>query len=164
MPIPGVLQPELIEITPALRLRRFDGRFDFAFDWYQDPETVYLVDGVREPYAMQRLSAMYHYLDAHGELYFIEQLRGHAFVPIGDVTFWQDDIPIVIGDASVRGQGVGSLVVSALIERGRALGYPALHVREIYRWNEASRRMFEKLGFIPVAETEDGHSYQLQLA
>ena len=72
MPIPGVLQPELIEITPALRLRRFDGRFDFAFDWYQDPETVYLVDGVREPYSTQRLSAMYHYLDAHGELYFIE--------------------------------------------------------------------------------------------
>ena len=49
MPIPNIEQPELIALDDTLRLRRFDDRFSFAFDWYQDPETVWLVDGVRRP-------------------------------------------------------------------------------------------------------------------
>ena len=44
MPIDGVIQPEIIQIEPGLRLRSFDGKFDFALEWYQDPELVYLVD------------------------------------------------------------------------------------------------------------------------
>ena len=46
MPIPGTEQPEFLHIDEELRLRKFDDHFDFAFDWYQDPETVWLVDGV----------------------------------------------------------------------------------------------------------------------
>lgn len=48
MPIPGIPQPQYITVDNEIRLRRFDGCFDFAFDWYQDEETVYLVDGVRK--------------------------------------------------------------------------------------------------------------------
>ena len=29
-----------IQIDNTLRLRRFDGNYDFAFEWYQDPETA----------------------------------------------------------------------------------------------------------------------------
>ena len=45
MPIPDVEQPNILPIDDALRLRKFDDHFDFAFDWYQDAETVWLVDG-----------------------------------------------------------------------------------------------------------------------
>ena len=44
MPIPGIVQPDLLEIEQGLRLRRFDGRFSFALPWYRDEETVLLVD------------------------------------------------------------------------------------------------------------------------
>lgn len=98
MPILTIPQPEILPVDETLRLRKFDGCFDFAFDWYQDEETVYLVDGVRRAYSRETLENMYRYLDRHGELYFIEIEEHGTFRPIGDVTFWREDMPIVIGE------------------------------------------------------------------
>ena len=163
MPIEGIVQPEILPVSDTLRLRRYDVVHVDALAWYQDKETVWLVDGVRKPYDTARLERMYRYLDAHGELYWIEQLRDGAFVPIGDVTFSAEDMPIVIGDRTCRGRGVGSQVIQALIARGKQLNFPALHVREIYRWNDGSRRLFTKAGFLKDCETDSGCSYILHL-
>lgn len=38
MPIEGIIQPEQITIGKKLRLRKQDGVYDFAYDWYQDKE------------------------------------------------------------------------------------------------------------------------------
>ena len=163
MPIPGVVQPDIIPIEEGLRLRRFDGRSAFALPWYQDEETVYLVDGRRTPYTAESLERMYAYLDAHGELYFIEALSAGVYRPIGDVTFWRDDMPIVIGDGRYRGKGIGGKVVAALIDRGRALGYDRLRVAEIYDHNAASRRCFERAGFQVYEKTDRGSRFELKL-
>ncbi len=163
MPIPGIPQPEFINISPDLRLRRYDGVHDFALPWYRDEETVWLVDGDRKLYDPELLKRMYDYLNEHGELYFIEFAENGHFRPIGDVTFWQEDMPIVIGDKSLRSRGIGRCVVAALVERGISLGYNSLAVEEIYDWNIASRRCFESLGFRPAEKTEKGHSYKLKL-
>lgn len=159
MPITGIEQPEILQIEDNLRLRKFDGIYDFAFDWYQDEETVYLVDGVRKKYSQETLKCMYEYLDKQGELYFIEVLEGDIFKPIGDVTFWQEDMPIVIGDRSYRGKGIGRNVICALIQRGKDLGYDALRVNEIYDFNVASRKCFESLGFVAYEKTEKGNRF-----
>lgn len=161
MAIEGIIQPEFIQIDDQLRLRKYDGHHDFAFDWYQDIETVKLVDGVEEPYSWGKLNGMYGYLNNHGELYFIEILEGQEYLPIGDVTFWQEDMPIVIGDRKYRGKGIGGKVVRALIQRGKELGYQTLYVDEIYSFNEGSRRCFEKAGFQAYEETEKGKKYKL---
>lgn len=58
MPIPGVTQPEILPVDDEIRLRRFDGVYDFALSWYQDEDMVYLVDGVRSAYDMDRLTRM----------------------------------------------------------------------------------------------------------
>jgi len=163
MAIAGVPQPEWIQINQALRLRRFDGTADFAFAWYQDEELVYLVDGVKKPYSRETLRGMYAYLDAHGELYFIEALENGAFVPIGDVSFWREDMPIVIGEPAYRGRGIGRQVILALMDRGRQLGYDRLGVREIYDFNKASIRCFTACGFVPVERTEKGWRYEAKL-
>ena len=159
MPIQGFDQPEVIQIDETLRLRKFDDHYDFALSWYQDEEMVYLVDGVRQTYTMEKLSQMYHYLNDAGELYFIEVMEKDMYKPIGDVTFWQEDMPIVIGDPEYRGKGIGRKVVSALIERGKELGYDALHVSDIYDYNTASKRCFESVGFVEHEKTEKGSSY-----
>ena len=159
MAIPGIEQPEIIQIDDTLRLRKYDGVHDFALEWYLDKDTVYLVDGKRDPYTMERLGGMYRYLNNAGELYFIEVLENGTSKPIGDVTFWQEDMPIVIGDQNYRGKGIGRKVISALIERGKKLGYDHLAVGEIYDWNEGSRRCFESVGFIAYEKTEKGRSY-----
>ena len=163
MAIQGIEQPEIIQIDNTLRLRKYDGVHDFAEEWYLDEETVYLVDGKRDPYTMERLGGMYRYLNNAGELYFIEVLENGTYKPIGDVTFWQEDMPIVIGDPAYRGKGIGRKVISALIERGKSLGYDHLAVGEIYDWNERSRRCFESVGFVAYEKSEKGSSYRLSL-
>jgi len=74
MPIQGIEQPELIPVDENIRLRKYDGVHDFALVWYQDPEVVWLVDGVRTPYDAEKLGRMYRYLNQQGELYWIEAL------------------------------------------------------------------------------------------
>lgn len=46
----------MILIDEDLCLRRFDGNYDFAFEWYQGPDTVLLVDGKAEPYSYETLT------------------------------------------------------------------------------------------------------------
>ena len=163
MAILGIEQPDVIQIDDTLRLRKYDGNHDFALTWYQDEETVWLVDGNRNPYTVERLEGMYRYLNNAGELYFTEVLENGIYKPIGDVTFWQEDMPIVIGDPNYRGKEIGRRVILSLIQRGKMLGYDRLEVGEIYSWNVGSRRCFESVGFTPYEKTEKGHSYQMSL-
>lgn len=163
MAIQGIKQPALIQIDTSLRLRKFDNIFDFALAWYQDEDMVYLVDGQRDTYDADQLSRMYHYLNNIGELYFIEVLENDTYKPIGDVTFWQDDMPIVIGDPKYRGKGLGRKIISALVRRAKELGYDYVSVGEIYDWNEGSRRCFESVGFTSYKKTEKGSKYTLIL-
>ncbi len=163
MAIQGVDQPEYIQISDDLRLRRYDGTADFAFSWYQDPELVYLVDGVRKPYDRETLYNMYNYLAARGELYFIEARAWNGYAPIGDVAFSETDLPIVIGVPDYRGRGVGRQVILTLMDRGRQLGYETLGVREIYDFNTAPIRCFTSCGFAPVEKTEQGWRYEAKL-
>ena len=163
MAIQGIEQPQIIQIDDTLRLRKYDGVHDFALEWYQNHDTVWLVDGNRNPYTMERLGGMYRYLNDAGELYFIEVKTEAGWTPIGDVTFWQEDMPIVIGEPALRGKGIGRRVIAALIERGRSLGYKELFVDEIYDWNTGSRKCFESMGFKAYEKTEKGQRYRLRL-
>lgn len=163
MAIKGIEQPEYIQIDRETRLRKYDGNYEFAFAWYQDVELVYLVDGVKQPYSLEKLTNMYEYLDKHGELYFIEVKKDGFYVPVGDVTFWQYDMPIVIGNPSCRGKGIGKKVIQSLIRRGKELGYETMYVDEIYDFNIASRKCFESCGFEAYEKTEKGNRFRLQL-
>lgn len=163
MAIQGIEQPAVLSVGDGLRLRKFDGVYDFALEWYQDVETVWLVDGDRIPYTPELLTKMYNWLNNAGELYFIEVLERGAYRPIGDVTFWQEDLPIVIGVPDYRRRGIGRNVIAALVQRGRELGFDHLSVAEIYTWNEGSKRCFESLGFTACERTEQGVRYRLAL-
>ena len=164
MAIEGVVQPEIIEIDEEIRLRKFDGIYDFAFSWYQDEDVVYLVDGVRKKYNQETLDAMYSYLNEKGELYFIERMIDGQFKPIGDVTFWQEDMPIVIGDSMSRGQGIGKKVINTLIQRAQELSYEQIFVDEIYDFNQGSRKCFENCGFKAYETTEKGNRFRKELS
>ena len=163
MAMQGIEQPAVIQINESLRLRKYDGVYDFALEWYRDEETVYLVDGKKDLYTMERLAGMYEYLNNAGELYFIEISENGTYKPIGDVTFWQEDMPIVIGDPNYRGKKIGRKVVSALVRRGRELGFDHVAVDEIYDWNEGSRRCFESVGFQVCEKTAKGSRYKIAL-
>lgn len=164
MPIIGIKQPNIINITKELRLRRYDGIFDFALRWYQDEDTLMLVNNSPDKYDSIRLERMYTYLDGQGEEYFIEVLKGQTFIPIGDVTFSKDDMPIVIGEKDYRGKGIGKQVIKTLINRAKEIGYLEVQVDEIYKFNYSSQRLFESCGFKNYETTDNGFRYKLMLA
>lgn len=162
MPIEKVYQPEIININTELRLRKFDNKYSFALSWYQDEDTVKLVDGLdANMYDLDKLKRMYEYLNNIGELYFIEVLENNEFIPIGDVTFCKEDMPIVIGDNRYRSKGIGKKILEVLIERAKKLDYKEINVREIYTYNIASQKLFESVGFKKDGNTDNGFSYKL---
>lgn len=163
MPINNIPQPEIIHINDHLRLHKYSGTYDFALPWYSDPETLRLIGSPPTPYTLEKIADMYEYLERKGELYFIEILEEQRWLPIGDVTFCHDDMPILIGEKRFRSQGTGKAVVNALVQRGKELGYTELYVEDIYDFNTASIKCFTSAGFIPYRKTPEGHGYHMFL-
>ena len=156
---------QIIQINSSLRLLPYflaDHR-DVALTWYQDVDLVELVDGVRSPYNVEKLNAMYSYLEKHGDLFWIEFREKGEWLPIGDVTLSQENLPIVIGNPAYQHQGLGRKVLSTLIDLARQRGWKELKVQEIYDFNHASRRCFESFGFVESGSTEKGTSLLLKL-
>ena len=156
---------QIIQIDSSLRLVSYfltDHR-DVALTWYQDVDLVELVDGIRIPYSLEKLNAMYSYLEEHGDLFWIEFLEKGEWLPIGDVTLSQENLPIVIGNPAYQHQGLGRKVLRTLIDLARQRGWKELKVQEIYDFNHASRRCFESLGFMESGSTEKGTSLLLKL-
>ncbi|MCK4019326.1 GNAT family N-acetyltransferase [Streptococcus suis] len=163
MAITGIEQADILEIDKQVRLRRYDGRHDFAFEWHQDLELVWLIDGDQERYSLDLLDRMYDYLSKNGECYFIEIFEDDQFIPIGDVTLFADDFAIAIGDKRYWKKGIGTKVLHRMIERARDVGLEEILVEEIYDWNTGSRKLFEKCGFEAVEKTKKGWSYKMIL-
>ena len=156
---------QIIQINSSLRLLPYflaDHR-DVALTWYQDVDLVELVDGVRSPYNVEKLNSMYSYLEKHGDLFWIEFLEKGEWLPIGDVTLSQENLPIVIGNPAYQHQGLGRKVLSTLIDLARQRGWKELKVQEIYDFNHVSRRCFESFGFVESGSTEKGTSLLLKL-
>lgn len=157
-------QPEILNLSHSLRLRKFQYIVPQALSWYQDTETLRLICRQNyEPFDQVRLKRMYQYLEQHGELYYIELLTHGIFKAIGDVTLCPRDLPIVIGNSAYRGKGLGSRVIFALSQRAFAHGMTVVSIEDIYDDNIGSQRVFQKCGFSRDKKTKFGHSYQLFL-
>jgi RimJ/RimL family protein N-acetyltransferase len=155
-------QPEFLNLSHSLRLRKFQYIVPQALSWYQAPETLRLICRQNfAPFDQARLKRMYQYLEQHGELYYIESVNNGSFKAIGDVTLCPRDLPIVIGDSAYRGKGIGSRVILTLSQRAFAHGTAVVYVEDIYDDNIGSQRAFQKCGFSRAKKTKFGHSYQL---
>ncbi|WP_105147190.1 GNAT family N-acetyltransferase [Streptococcus suis] len=163
MAITGIKQADILKIDNQIRLRRYDGIHNFAFEWHQDLELVWLIDGDQERYSLDLLDRMYDYLSKNGECYFIEIFEDNQFIPIGDVTLFVDDFAIAIGDKRYWKKGIGTKVLHRMIERARDVGLEEILVEEIYDWNTGTRKLFEKCGFEAVEKTKKGWSYKMIL-
>jgi GNAT superfamily N-acetyltransferase len=143
--------PEILPIDEELRLRPFagDADVDAAWPWYRDPETVVAVDGPgSRPYEREQVAAMFEILAEQGEVYIVERRTPDGWRAVGDVTLSPDTLPLVIAPGHRRA-GIGRRVVLRLVDRARVLGWSELRVREIAPGNDASRRLFAGLGFVP---------------
>ena len=157
---------QIIQIDSSLRLVPdfLAEQRDAALSWYQDVDLVELVDGIRIPYSLEKLNAMYSYLEEHGDLFWIEFREKGEWFPIGDVALSQENLPIVIGNPTYQHQGLGRKVLKILIDLARQKGWKQLKVQEIYTFNRISIRCFESIGFVESGTTEKGLSFVLALS
>ncbi|MCI8350954.1 MAG: GNAT family N-acetyltransferase [Oscillospiraceae bacterium] len=166
MPLPNIPQPQLLPIAPGLRLRRYDGHYEIFLPGYQTPAVYENSEGIFDLEKIPDLGyvkGMCNFLDRAGELYYIEIEESGAFVPIGDVTIKPQNPPIALWREEYRGRGIGRQVMQAVIARLRALGYEKISGSSVFRWNTASQRLHESLGFYRVGENEREFFYDLTL-
>lgn len=166
MPIPGIEQPEIIQLGDTFRLRRYDGHYELALAGYRDPVVYQNSEGIFDEVKIPDLDyvrGMCEYLDKVGELYFIEALEEGGFVPVGDVTVKDENPPVAIWRGEYRGRGLGTLVMEAVIDRLRELGYERIHGSTVYKWNEDSLKLHRKLGFEVVRESDKEYFLDLEL-
>lgn len=144
----------------SLRLRpaRLPDDVSRAAAWYQDPEVLYYSEGgsAAVPFDEERVERMYRYLLKKGEVFIVELQEGLSWVPIGDAALCPDCLPIVIGDAKYRSQGLGKRVLQLLVDYARTTGWDHLHVNGVYTFNERSLRMYQSLGFVKISTHPDG--------
>ena len=166
MPLATVPQPEIIPIREDLRLRKYDGNYALLLPGYQDPyvcrNSEGIFDDAKKP-DLAYVKGMCEYLDAHGELYYIETLENGAFLPIGDVTVKAENPPIAIWFERFRGRGIGTAVMKAMIDRLRMLGFSKITGSTVYRWNDVSLRMHLSLGFSVISSNKEEHTLELEL-
>ena len=155
-------QPKYIEINETLRLRTPEKKdWDLAYPWYQNPKVMYLSEGVtNQTYELYHIYNMYEFLSTRGELYFIEVKEDGKWIAIGDVTLWEENLPIAIGDEDYWGRGIGKLVIKTLLKRAKCLGMTKISVPAIYHYNIASQRLFESCGFKKIGENATEKSYE----
>ena len=156
-------QPEILSVSDAVRLRKYDGNYRIAVKWYQDPVVYYNSEGIVRPEDIPDevyVKKMYDYLSEAGECYFIEVLEDGRFIPVGDVTVKAENPPIVIGEARYRGRGLGKQVMAAVLKRAMELGIPKIYGSAVYDYNISSQRLHEALGFRPVGKRENMILYE----
>ncbi len=163
MPFSNIEQPKIIEIEHGLRLKRFDGNIDKMVEGYHDPVVYQNSEGIfnqDEIPDVDYIKGMCKYLENVGEFYFIQVLENGEYTSVGDVTVKAENPPIAIWQEKYRGVGIGAKVMKAVIDRLSVLGYKKIAGTSVFKWNTASQRMHERLGFCRVGETVDNYLYE----
>lgn len=166
MPFESIEQPAVIQLNDLYRLRKYDGHYEKALAGYEDPYVYQNSEGIfdeaKKP-DLDYVKGMFTWLDAHGEAYFIEALTDEGWIPVGDVTVKPENPPIAIWYGEYRGKGLGTLAMRAVIGRLKELGYEKITGSTVYRWNDRSLKMHERLGFRIVGEDEKEYKLELEL-
>ena len=118
-----------------------------SLPWYQDADVCKQVDNRDSVYDLALLKAMYRYLHARGDLFYIKY-RGRL---CGDVCLHPDgEINIVVAK-DFQNRHIGRRVIGEIVKLAKEQHIPKLHA-EIYSFNTQSQRMFEHAGFQRVGD------------
>ena len=144
-----------ISVEGNIRLVPYYPAYDTALAWYQDAQLCKQVDNRDFVYDLPLLKRMYHYLDTHGELFYIEY-RG---VLCGDVSLRTTGELAIVICKEYQNKHIGRKVIEKMLELARERGLAECFAH-IYSFNTQSQKMFESIGF--VLQDEERYIYKLQ--
>lgn len=139
-------------VDPEITLVPYYPNEEITFRWYQDKDVCKQVDNRDDIYTIETLRAMYSYLSAHGDCYYI-QYKG---VLIGDITLRDNaEISIVICKA-YQNRHIGRRCIKAMVDIAREKGFDKVKAN-IYSFNVQSKNVFKSVGF----QQTDNEWYEL---
>lgn len=104
---------------------------------------------------MELLQAMYTYLSTHGDCFYI-QFKGML---VGDVTLRDNNEVCIVVCKAYQNKHIGRRCIQSMIDLARQKRIDEIKAN-IYSFNAQSRRMFESLGFVPIAD--EWYSYRIK--
>lgn len=141
-------------ISDSLYLIKYFPAYKVTLPWYQDRETVKMVDNADYTYSFDDLKRMYTYLSNNGDLFYI----AYQNMLIGDCAIFDDNMVAIVISKESRGRNIGSKVLNKLISYAGEKGLAYLKA-EIYDFNHISRKLFSKFGF----KSQGNNIYKLDL-
>lgn len=117
---------------------------DIAMEWYQDKEVCRQVDNMDGVYSLDRLRAMYDFLNSHGECFYI-QYRGKL---VGDISLRDNSEIAIVVCREYQNRHIGRRCVLNMIALAKEKGMRLVKAN-IYSFNTQSQRMFWSIGFRP---------------
>ncbi len=125
-----------------------------AMKWYEDEEVLYYSEGISSNYkknsfSREKILQMYKYLSSQGMLLFIEikNKETNKWFPIGDITIYEKELPLIIGNIEYRNKGLGKLVINKALDIAKNLNITQITNVKIYHYNKRSLEVYKKNGF-----------------
>jgi len=153
----------LVSETIRLRPVEVEKDVDIALPWYQDMEVLKgtAAVGRETPYDRETVESMFRHLEGTGECFIIEIREDEDWIPVGDVTLSEKDIPIVIGRREYWGRGIAGRVLEFLAQRAREKGFKKIGPLEIYRSNMHSLNLFRSAGFREISADDTSVFFEM---
>lgn len=141
-------------LDSEIRLVPYYRNDEVSLLWYQDVDLCKQVDNRDTPYDLELLHAMYDYLCAHGDCYYIEY-RG---VLVGDVSLRDNGEISIVVCREFQNRHIGRRCVREMLKLAKEKKMSLVRAN-IYSFNDQSKRMFLSCGF----EKTDDEWYEYRL-
>ena len=156
--------------TPRLVLRPMaEADWPTLLKWNQDPRVLATWDSDNvEPWSLEKLQDVYREISQHALMFIIEygnRAIGEAWVQEMNLPEILEQLPgqslrridLSIGEPELWGQGFGTEAARALVHHGfTQMNTDALFACHVRDSNPASRRVFEKNGFVVLTQVRTG--------
>ena len=130
------------DLVDDINLVKYFPDYRLTLPWYEDVETVKMVDNANTPYDLDQLKTMYNYLNNNGDLFYI----AYKNKLIGDCAIFDDNMVAIVVSKEYRGRKIGSRVLNKLILYAIEKDFEYLKA-EIYDFNQVSQSLFKSRGF-----------------
>ena len=144
-----------IPLTDKITLIPYYPASETTLAWYQDKMLCKQVDNIDTVYDLDKLNRMYHFLNTHGDLFYI----AYDGTLCGDVCLQNTGELSIVICKEYQNRHIGRAVIPKMLALATEKGFLQCYAH-IYRFNVQSRKLFEALGF--VKEGEERYVYRLK--
>ena len=132
-----------IPLTDKITLIPYYPASETTLAWYQDKTLCKQVDNIDTVYDLDKLNRMYHYLNTHGDLFYI----AYEGTLCGDVCLQTTGELAIVICKKYQNRHIGRAVIQKMLNLAQSKGFASCWAH-IYTFNTQSRKMFLSLDFV----------------